>query len=72
MKGTIARIFKDKGFGFIKGDDSKEYFMHFTSTDTATWNDFCKAYNRGEQTVVEFTPTKSDKGARAEDVTFYA
>jgi CspA family cold shock protein len=28
MKGTIKRLVKDKGFGFIAGDSGPEYFFH--------------------------------------------
>ena len=28
MKGTITRLVADKGFGFIKGEDGVDYFMH--------------------------------------------
>lgn len=28
MFGTITRYFKDKGYGFIRGDNGKSYFIH--------------------------------------------
>ena len=28
MKGTIKRVMKDKGYGFIKVEDSREIFFH--------------------------------------------
>jgi len=30
MKGTIKFFNADKGFGFIKGEDGKEIFVHVT------------------------------------------
>lgn len=26
--GTVTRYFKDKGYGFIRGDNGKSYFIH--------------------------------------------
>ena len=28
--GTIKRIVLDRGFGFLEGDDGKEYFFHMS------------------------------------------
>ena len=28
MFGTVTRYFKDKGYGFIRGDNGKSYFIH--------------------------------------------
>jgi cold shock protein len=28
MNGTVARMVVDRGFGFIRGDDGREYFFH--------------------------------------------
>lgn len=28
MFGTVTRYFKDKGYGFIRGDNGKLYFIH--------------------------------------------
>jgi CspA family cold shock protein len=28
MNGTVKNLKKDKGFGFVKGDDGREYFFH--------------------------------------------
>ena len=32
-KGTIKKLVTDRGFGFIVGDDGKEYFFHMSETD---------------------------------------
>lgn len=31
MKGTVAWFSEAKGYGFIIGDDTKEYFCHFSA-----------------------------------------
>lgn len=33
MKGVIKTFFSDKGYGFIKGEDKKDYFFHFNDLD---------------------------------------
>jgi CspA family cold shock protein len=60
LKGTVVRLVSDKGFGFIRGEDQKEYFFHRTSV-------------RGEfealaNSPVTFKPTSGPKGSRAEEV----
>lgn len=30
MQGTVKWYRKEKGFGFISGEDGKEYFVHFS------------------------------------------
>ena len=62
MNGTIKKIAKDKGFGFILGADGVEYFFH----QSACTGSFDKL---GERDHVTFTAGSSAKGPRAEDVT---
>lgn len=59
-RGTIKRLVSDKGFGFIKSDGD-EFFFHKSATVT----DFDRL---AEGMQVEFTPTLSPKGPRAEAV----
>jgi cold shock CspA family protein len=58
--GTIIKLVKDKGFGFIKGSDGNEYFFHRSSTD------IFEQLQEGES--VRFVPTHPPKGPRAESV----
>ncbi|PYV01868.1 MAG: hypothetical protein DMG26_12605, partial [Acidobacteria bacterium] len=30
MRGTIKRVVRDRGFGFIHADDGREIFFHHT------------------------------------------
>jgi cold shock CspA family protein len=59
MNGTITTFVKEKGFGFIKGDDGKDYFFHIDSFN---------ALNRTtimDGQMVEFEPTANSKGYKA-------
>ena len=72
MRGKLRSLKADKGFGFIKGDDDKDYFMHHTACGRLIFAELTNRFNRGEEALLEFTPTKGDKGPRAEDVRIYA
>lgn len=69
MTGRIIRMVKDenknpKGFGFILGEDGKEYFFH--RHDTNNWNE------AWETKTVSFTPgvnAKDPSKLRASDIT---
>ena len=58
--GTIKKVVADRGFGFISGDDAKEYFFHRGGLDSSL--DFDRL-NGGEK--VEFEIEQSPKGPRA-------
>ena len=61
--GTIKKVVADRGFGFITGDDAKEYFFHRGGLDASL--DFDRL-NGGEK--VEFEIEQSPKGPRANKV----
>jgi cold shock CspA family protein len=62
MTGKIARVIPDKGFGFIKGEDGKEYFFH-RSEINGFWEEFIT------DAKVEFdNDENSVKGPRAANV----
>jgi cold shock protein len=62
MNGTIRIINTEKGFGFILGEDKKDYFFHRSALKNAQFDDL----QRGDK--VEFTESEGQKGPRAEDV----
>lgn len=31
MFGTVTKYFKDKGYGFIRGQDGRSYFIHHSN-----------------------------------------
>ena len=60
MKGTV-KFFNDmKGFGFITGEDGKEYFVHITGL-----NEGVKLH---ENDAVTFDVEQGDRGPKAVNV----
>lgn len=63
MNGTISKVLADKGFGFIKGEDGQEYFMHRSAVrDGSVFEQL-----RDNQPVT-FDIGQGEKGPRAENV----
>lgn len=62
MKGTVKMFNKEKGYGFIRGEDGKDYFFHYS---VLVMDDY-KTAEKGEN--VEFDVQESDRGLRAKDV----
>ena len=61
--GTVKKIVADRGFGFIRAEDAKEYFFHRDALDTTLNFDRLMG---GEK--VEFEIEQSPKGPRASRV----
>jgi len=61
MNGFIKSLKVESGYGFIRGEDNREYFVHSTGCKF----DF-KLINQGVK--VTFEPTQGQKGPRAENV----
>lgn len=64
MKGTVKWFNMAKGFGFITGEDGKDYFIHHSGI---TKGRTIKSLDPEDE--VEFDPGQSEKGAQAENVT---
>ena len=62
MNGTIKTLNLAKGYGFILGEDGREYFFHRSACLNA---DFASLE---EKDNVTFKAGKGPKGPRAEDV----
>jgi CspA family cold shock protein len=62
MKGTIKRVVREKGFGFIVAPDGKEVFFHRTGLQGVNFEDL------QEGTNAEFEVEQGAKGARAMNV----
>ncbi|MBI2658341.1 cold shock domain-containing protein [Candidatus Woesearchaeota archaeon] len=60
MKGKMKFFNREKGFGFIAGEDGKEYFVHKTGVNEGiTLND---------NDSVTFDVTEGDRGLKAVNV----
>ena len=58
--GTVKRLVRDKGFGFIQGNDGGEWFFHQSSCE-----DF-ESLREGQ--AVTFDKGQGPKGPRGENV----
>ncbi len=61
MEGKVKWFDTRKGFGFIEGEDGKDYFVHHTSLAEGT------TINENDQ--VTFDPAEGDRGKQAKNVT---
>ena len=59
MQGTIKRIIRDRGFGFIRSSEGQEIFFHRSSLQHLNFD----VLKEGE--AVEFDMERGDKGPRA-------
>jgi CspA family cold shock protein len=57
--GTIKRLVRERGFGFIQGSDGVELFFHKSALQAGAFD----ALTEGQ--AVEFDVEKGDKGPRA-------
>lgn len=60
MEGTVKFFNRKKGFGFISGEDGKDYFVHFTALPQGV---FLRENDR-----VSFDGKEGDRGLKAENV----
>lgn len=59
MKGTIKRLIKDRGFGFIRAEDGRKIFFHRTAIKDPNFESLM------EGQFVEFDVEKISKGSEA-------
>ena len=62
MKGTVKWFNQKKGFGFILGEDGKDYFVHFTGIVKEGF----KSLEQDQE--VTFEVSSNDKGEIAVNV----
>lgn len=61
-KGKIKKMVRDRGFGFIRGEDGKEVFFHRSGMNGSDYD------SMDEGDVVEYVIQEGPRGARAEYV----
>jgi CspA family cold shock protein len=59
-KGRIKKMVRDRGFGFIRGDDGKEVFFHRSGMTSGDYDSL------DEGDVVEYVIQEGPRGPRAE------
>lgn len=62
MQGTIKRLIRDRGFGFIRAQDGQEIFFHRTGLQQLDFD----SLKEGQS--VEFDLERGEKGPRAKNV----
>ncbi len=60
--GTIKRLVRDRGFGFIRDEGGQEWFFHRSAVTTGTFEQL----NEGQR--VAFDEEPSAKGPRAGNI----
>ena len=60
MEGTVKFFNEQKGFGFISGEDGKEYFVHLSG--------LAEGANLQENDSVTFEVEEGDRGPKAVNV----
>ena len=58
MKGTIKKLIKERGFGFIRAEDGREIFFHRTAVRGTNFESLV------EGQFVEFDVEKNSKDSR--------
>ena len=62
MKGTIKRLIRERGFGFISAEDGTEVFFHRSALQDINFDTL------EEGNSVEFDSESGDKGPRAVNI----
>jgi CspA family cold shock protein len=60
VEGTVKFFNEQKGYGFVEGEDGKEYFVHSTGLEEGV------RLNEGDK--VSFEVVQGDRGPKAEKV----
>lgn len=64
MNGTIKHLNRSKQFGFIIGEDGKNYFFHTSGLRGLVFDQLM------EKMPVSFESTTTEKGLRAEEIRY--
>ena len=60
MEGTVKFFNRKKGFGFVSGEDGKDYFIHFSALKMPGF--------LRDNDKVSFDPAEGERGLKAENV----
>jgi CspA family cold shock protein len=60
--GTVARLVRDRGFGFVRTENGADVFFHKSSLQGVEFDSL------SEGQAVEFDLGRGEKGTRAENV----
>lgn len=66
MKGQVKNFNKEKGYGFITGENGKDYFFHYSSLNVEGF----KTASVGQK--VEFDEEEGERGLRAININIVA
>ena len=66
--GTIKRIVRSRGFGFIEDNQGHEYFFHRSSLQSGNFDDL----NEGENVEFDIEREAGGRGPRANNVRLLA
>jgi len=64
MKGTIKKLIKDRGFGFIRAEDGREIFFHRTAVKSTNFESLTEGQSV-EFDVERISQDSRTKGPRA-------
>jgi CspA family cold shock protein len=62
--GTVVRMIRDRGFGFIRGQDGREIFFHHSSLPRGVFD----SLSEGQELEYEIEMDAHGRGERARDV----
>ena len=63
-RGAVVRMIRDRGFGFIRGEDGREIFLHHSSLPRGVFD----SLSEGQELEYEIEIDAQGRGERARDV----